>query len=259
MVVSFHHIRSAGRSGSVEQEAVGHIVAGRHSRCRVARRGVRLTIVCGRHLVTLDGHRRIDRGDGLVTVRHVEGHRVEVGVRVGELTRCKAHVRRTDIGTFRGNHIVHHGGTGSRREGKVVIHIVEVGSGRSRVTRHGLLGAVIAVGAVRTHDGHRRIDRADGLVTVLNHEGHFGEVGVRILEHRFGKIHEGFAGNVVTFNHIRSAGLSRSIEREAGVHIVECRLCRSCIARHLVRSAIVRSRILGALDGHRRGNLVHCQ
>ena len=48
-------------------------------------------------MVAGDGHSHVDRIHGLVAVRHVEGDLCEVIVRVRELLRAQAHVRRAGI------------------------------------------------------------------------------------------------------------------------------------------------------------------
>ena len=59
--------------------------------------------------MTDNGHAGIDSCDSLITVCHIEGHRSEVRIVIGELICGETHVcTAIGIGTF------HHIGTGSR-------------------------------------------------------------------------------------------------------------------------------------------------
>ena len=54
-------------------------------------------IIVGSVVRTSNGHCHINRVDGLVTIRHIEGNGSKVVVRVSELTCGQIHVRRTGI------------------------------------------------------------------------------------------------------------------------------------------------------------------
>ena len=130
-------IHQGGIRGRCEGKVTGHIVQSGVSRGRVARHRMLLTVIVGGIVGTDNRNDNINRVDLLVTVGHVEGHRAEVGVRVGELVRCtgittlQTHVRGTGIGAFGGDDTVHQGRIRSRREGEVDVvtrHLVQAGA-----------------------------------------------------------------------------------------------------------------------------------
>ena len=55
------------------------------------------TVIVNLGAVLGNGHRHINRFNGLITVGHLKGHRTEVAVGVGELACCQTHIGGTDI------------------------------------------------------------------------------------------------------------------------------------------------------------------
>ena len=141
--------------------------------------------------IRVTGHRdgQRCRRDGLVTVRHVEGHRAEVGVEVGELVGGETHVGRADVGSAcRG--VAAEGEVRGRVQGGS--HIAYLNRGHV-VTRHGVLGAVVNGRAVMTLNGHRHVNWVDGLITVRHVETHLVLI-IRVAEVSIAKTHVGRSG-----------------------------------------------------------------
>ena len=97
--------------GSVQRIAHMHIIAAYAMFCAIINCGI---------LMSRNGHHNaIHRSNMVITIGHIEGHRVEVAIGIGELVSCQAHVARSHIGTFSGdNTIDQHCGIG-RCEGEV--------------------------------------------------------------------------------------------------------------------------------------------
>ena len=220
------------------------------------------SVVIGGVVRTRDGDRHIKRADGLVTVVHVEGHRAEVGVRVGELVRrtgittLQTHVRGTGIGAFGGDDTVHQGRIRGRSEGKVAIDVVESRTSRGRVTRHDVLSAVVSGSVVCTRDGDDGGNRSDYLVTVNHHEAHIREVVARIGELLLGETHIGLTISVRAFHHVGTSGCGVAAEGEV-VGRVQCRGlisnhdARHVVARHRVCRTVIRECTRVTRNGHR--------
>ena len=163
-------------SAGVQRIAEGHIVT--------THRMLRCVVV--HHIVmTGERNRNINRDDGHVTVCHVKGHLCEVRVRVGELTLGKTHCRGTAVRTC---------SNAVTAEGEAGVHIVECRSSRSHITLRRVRIAVVRHRRICTHNGHRCIDRGDGLITVDHVKGHLCEVRVRVGELILGKTHVGGTG-----------------------------------------------------------------
>ena len=122
------HVSGAGSSsGSRSRTAEGEVVFGikfglfltnHDAGDFVAVHCVLFAVVIFDVVVTHDGHGCSDRGDGLVTVGHVEGDIGEVGIDVGEHIGGQAHVGRA-VRVF----AFHHVGSASRSrtaEGEIV-------------------------------------------------------------------------------------------------------------------------------------------
>ena len=193
------HIRSACRSRAAERDAAVDIVERVLAGSRVARHRVRRAVV-GRGLgITRNRHRHSNRLDHQLTVYNVEGHRAEVGIRVGEVSSGQVHAVSAGI---RADH------RGIAAEGEVR-HRVQGGSliaylnGGHIVTRHGVLGAVVVSLTAVLGDGHRHIDRRDGQLAVRHLEGHTCEVVIIIAELTGHQFHRVFA-HVGTTSHVGS-------------------------------------------------------
>ena len=189
-------------------------------------------VVIRRVVMTRHRHCRVDRRDGLVAVRHVEGHRREVRVRVGELFRSKAHVRSAGIRP---------GCRGRAAEGHVSA-LVQRRAERGVEARHRVFRSVVGSGVVMARHRHRSVDPVDLLVAVHHIEGHVGEVRVRVGELAFGKTHVGLAG-------IRPGRLRRAAEREVSGG-VERSVDGHVVAAHAVNLSVIIHRVVMARDGH---------
>ena len=251
-VRAFHHIRSGGGSRTAEGEVnivARHLIQVGAGRGGVARYGMFLTVVGGGVVRTHDGHRGVNRGDGLVAVRHLEGHLIEVLVRVGELFLRETHIRLT-VG-IRAFHHIRSGCRGRAAEDEVNIvarHLVQVGAGRGGVTRHGMFLTVVRGGVVRTHDRDRGIDLVDGLVTVRDIEDDIREVGVRV-----GELVLRTGGRTLQ-THVRGTGngsgsRSRTAEGKV-VHRIERIADGDIIAGHTMFLTIIGGGVVMAGDGH---------
>ena len=153
--------RGAARAdhfGGVEQTAC--------TRGRVATDRMRLRIVSRRVCITgdRDGHR--SRGDGLETIRHIEGHRAEIRIRVGELVGREVHVRRAHSRSGRRRHTAEREIVRGVQRGLLVVDL----DARHLVARHCVGGAVIHITVVITHNGHRHRSRVHFHVTVRDME-----------------------------------------------------------------------------------------
>ena len=143
-------IRTRCCSRTCELDVMIHIVQHILASCRVTRRCVRLTVVRSRHRITRDRHRHVNRVDRHLTVGHLEGHRAEVAVRVGELVCGEAHIGRTGIRSRC---------RGRTAEGEAIVDIVQGIRTSSRVACRSVRLAVVRCRLSVTRDGHRHIDR----------------------------------------------------------------------------------------------------
>ena len=133
-------------------------------------------IIVGSVVRTSNGHCHINRVDGLVTIRHIEGNGCEVSVGVGELICCQTHVRRSGIRP-RCSSV-----TAEREVDIVACHLVQGVACFCSITCHRVCCAIIVSDVVRTSNGHCHIDRINGLITIGNIEGHCAEVAVNVGE-----------------------------------------------------------------------------
>ena len=194
-----------------------------------------LTVVADCAIVASDGDQDLSRrGDGLITVGHFEGNRLEVGVRVFELVRHEAHIRGAHIGAF---------GLGGAVEREVVVHVVEIRARGGGVAGDRVLLAVIYRGVVGADDGHGRIDRVDGLVSVCDVERDGLEVGVGVRELPRRQAHVRGAG-------VGARGLGGAGEREVLLYVVEVSAGGGGVAGDLVLRAVVVGRVVRAHDGY---------
>ena len=122
--------------------------------------------------MTLDGHHHVNRFNGLIAVRYLEGHSSEVRVLVRKLLLLQAHVRRADI---RPRHFR------CAVEIEVCFRVQRVAD-LHVVVGDAVLFTVINVRAEVTLDGHHHVNRFNGLVTVRYLKGHSSEVHVLVRE-----------------------------------------------------------------------------
>ena len=232
-------ILAGGLSRAAERE-VRALVQRRAVRGVEAAHAVCQPVIIRGVVMTRHRHCRIDLVDGLVTVRHVERHRCEVRVRVGELTGGETHIRGTGIRP--GSR-----GRAAEREVDVVArHLVQVRVGRGRVARHRVESSIIIRGVVGTGDGHDGVDRLDHQLAVHNHKRHVREVVVDIGEVARNKSH-------LVAACIRAARRSTAAEREVGSR-VEAVAEGHVIIRHRVQPAVIIHRVAVLRDRHRHVN-----
>ena len=119
-----------------------------------------------------DGYRRINRRNGLVSVRDVEDNCIKVAVKICEGFFVQSHGCCTGVGS----------GCFTCWMAEIILRIQRVAD-LNIISADGMLSAVIRIAPGMTGDGHRHADRLDCLVTVRNYKGHFSEVGVFVHEH----------------------------------------------------------------------------
>ena len=261
-VGAFHHIGSGSGGRTVEGEIRLRIERSADVRHRIAAHAVLAAVIRRCILSTHDGHRRVDRCDGLVTIRHVEDHRTEVRVVVGKLVqRTSISTFQTHIGSTRSILVFHHISSRSRSsavESKVSLGVERIADG-DIVTRYRVLLTVVCGGVMMTGNGHHHLTHSrDGLVAVHNIEGHLVEVRrirvgelLRIKTHIGGTCHRTFRRNHII--HQSSIGswsereVCSGIERVTVGHIV---------ARHHMFLTIKGGRVLMTGDGHRHVDLI---
>ena len=72
-----------------------HIIQSSIGRCVIASHYMLITVIISGVICTNNRHGHINRVDGLVTIRHIEGNSCEVSVSIGELISGQTHVRCT--------------------------------------------------------------------------------------------------------------------------------------------------------------------
>ena len=134
---------------------------------------------------TIDGHCNINRLNSLIAVRHLEGHVVEVGVRVGELALGETHVGGTGIRA---------GGRGRAAEREVVLGVERRRDVGDHIVLNRVRRTVIIMGGMVTGNRHGSVHLVDGEAAVGDMEHHVVEITVVVGELRFGKTHREDAG-----------------------------------------------------------------
>ncbi len=173
------HVRGAGVGPggdsrfSAECEVILHIVQSAVRRRGIAAHAVLFAVIVGRVVRADNGHNHVDRLDGLIAVRHVEGHGAEVLVRVCELLSRQAHVGGADVGS---------GCFGLSAERDVLAYVIQIAVRGRGVGIYGVCFAVIVGRVVCADNGHNRVDLVDCLIAVRHVEGDFGKVPVVVLE-----------------------------------------------------------------------------
>ena len=211
--------RDFGDEGAAAVDAVGHRRrAGTVNRTGTAGTTQLRAVI---RLLALTGQRddkSIARRDGQPTVRHREGHRAKVRVRVGELVlrsgrgTLQVHIRGTDIRAL---------SRGVTAVGEV-IHVVKRIGNTYVITRHTLFSTIINLRVRMARDDHLGVNRGDGLVAVRDVERHLVEVRIGIGEHRSRQTHVGLAVGIAIFHHIGSGSGGRTAEDK--VDVVTCHL-----------------------------------
>ena len=135
-----------------------------------------ITVIVYLSTLLRNGHHRIDPVDLQLTVHYREGHRLEVRVRILEVAGQDTHVVcagcrlghgpcRCRSGSHRGRHIVQRS---IRRHALVTIDSV-------------LVAVVVYFGTLLCN-GHSCVDLVNPQLSIYNHEGHIGKVGIGVRE-----------------------------------------------------------------------------
>ena len=201
-----------------------------------------VTVKVDRAVVAGDGNYYfVDRYDGLVAVRDVEGHGAEVRILVRELRNRQAHSRGA---------VLRPGCMGSTGEVEVLRCVVQVRARRRGVAVHLMLFAVVSRGVRCADDRHGRGDRIDLLPAVRNVEGHGAEVRVRVRELASCQAHV-LGARVGLFR------FSRSVEGEVFAslhHAVQARVRGRGVAAHCVLNAVIVSGVVRTDNRYGRGD-----
>ena len=193
----------------VDLETFGHVL-------------VSIVVVHGR--MACHGHGNGTFRDGLIAVGYLEGHFGEVGIDVGELLGCQAHVRRARIG-LRGSSLLLRGSS-------EVSFGVRIRADQHIVTRNRMFAAVKDVGCVVPDNGdHDLVGRRHLRIAV---HGHFKR-NVKVLV---------VAAELIgSQTHVRRADIglrSRSFACKGNVcHIEQLRVCLGVPALDHVRFPVV--------------------
>ena len=232
-------IRSADAGSSAEGEVILHIIQFAVRLCGVARHGMLFTIEVYFATVLGDGNRCIDRSNGLVAIRHVEGDIGKVLVRILELFFRQAHIRGAGIRSCDPQLFIHVSRT---REGEVCLRVQMIAD-FNIITADAVFVAVIIYCAVLTGDGHDHfVYRYDFLITVSYVEGYRLEVIIGVGELIFSQSHILDAG-------IRLRCCSGSAECEVSFGIQRV-ADFNIIATDAVILAVIGRRVVMSGDGH---------
>ena len=215
-----------------KESAAGNCIKAFH---RLLKRGIFM-----HERMSLDGHIHRNRLNGLETVRHLEGHVVEVSVRVGELALGKTHIGGTGIRA---------GGRGHAAEREVVLGVERRRDVRDHIVLNRVRRTVIIMGSVVTGNRHGSVHLVDGEAAVGDMEHHIREVRVGVGKLILGKTHRigagiGLGQRGITREGEVVLGVSRS---RIGVHN------HHVIARHrvLLRVVVGRGGMAGDVHNHR--------
>ena len=170
-----------------------------------------------------DRYGNIDRSNSLVTIGHVEGYYLEVGIGVRKPIRSQTHVGSTSICPF---------SFCLSAEGEVLFYIIQFIISRSCVAGHFVCSTVVCRSIVSTNDSYGYINRVNRLVTVSHREVYSTEVSIRVRELFFSETHVGGA-NICTRSR---CGASK---REVLGYIIQRIVCCCCISSHSMCFSIV--------------------
>ena len=245
-------VSAEGEVGCTVQRVVGRHIVARHLLLGA--------VVVHRARMTGDGHNSHVRFHRLVTVRHVEGHRVEVGVLVGELSGGETHVGGTHIGALSGNLSVGHHSIVCRREDEVVAGVqVRTVSGVEAADT--VLLTIEHIAVVMTGDGHNCVNRRNLLVTIDHLEINVGEVGARIGKVIGLETHVCLTVHILAFHHVGTGCDGRAVELEVVGGVERIADLHHIVTAHVVRDSVVgvRCRVTGNRHHHivnRRDGLI---
>ena len=181
-----------------------------------------------------DRHSDVDRVDRLIPVSHFKGHRLEVAVRICELTGFQTHV---------GGSCFYAGCFRSAAEGEVFRYIIKIRTRHSSVIAHAVFFTVIIRCIVRADDRHSHINRVNGLITVNHFEGHCLEVFVGICELVGRQAHVGGTGiRAGSCGFTTEGEITLFVKRIADIHIV---------AAYCMLSAIIVNCTIMSGDGNK--------
>ena len=234
------HLSAFGLGGAAEGKVLRHVVEIGARGGGVATHRMLFAVVRRSVVVTDDGDGRIDRVDLLVAVGDVEGHGLEVRVRVLKLFRSQAHIGLA-ISVFAFDH-VRARSRGSTGELDVFIHVVQVAVCNGDVIIHGVLFTVVVSFVVVARDGNHNVDGLDDELAVDDLECHV-EVRVGVREVSRFELHVVAASVGATYGVVAA-------EREVLRHVVEVVVSLGRVARDRMLLTIVVD-FVGVLgDGH---------
>ena len=201
----------------------------------VAADAVFCTVIGCCDLMSGNGHRRADRTDRLITIRHFKGHCTKIRIRIGELFCRQTHICRSGIGLRCGCCTI---------EGEVVIHIVQRAVCCRGVSAHSMLSAVIAGRIVCTDNRYRHIDRVNGLIAIRHFKGYSAKIRIGIGKLAGSQSHLGGA-------RICPDSFLFTVESKVVSYIVQAIVCCRSIPCYLVFCAIIIRGIIRTNDRHR--------
>ena len=137
----------------------------------VARHALFAAVVCLRVIMTGDGYRQVGLVDLQPAVGYTEGHVLEVGVVITELTRFEIHVVGAHIGFC-------HARSAARADN--LGRVEQTARARSRIVRHCVWLGIVRCFKGCTGDGNCHRVRGNRLVTVCYRECHRVEIRVCI-------------------------------------------------------------------------------
>ena len=226
-------IGAGSRGPAAEGEVILHIIERIIHSGGIAAYAVFRTIVVRGIVGTDDGYRHVNRVNRLITIRHVEGNRLEVRVRIYELTGCQAHIRCACIGA---------GSFRCAAEGEVILNIIKRIIRSGGVAAHGVFFTIIIRGITGANDGHRHIDRGNDLITVIYNKTDIDEVVICVLKVIGCQTH--VCGSSVC------AGCFRSSDKAEISFLIQLAADFNIIALDTVFRTIIRLCIIVSGDGH---------
>ena len=233
-----HLSRTSIRSGSfciaTEGEVLRNIVQSAVRCCCITCYSMFCTVVICCVVCTDDCYLRINRIDGLVAVRYVEGYCSKVRICVFELVCRKSHISCSGIRSLSKH---------CSAECEVLRDIVQTAVYGCCVALYAVRIAVVVDCVICTDDGDYYVDWSDRLITICYVEGYCSEVRICVLELVCRKAHVGRA-DICSFRFCSTA------EPEVLRYIVQITVNCCCVAVYTVVRTIICSRIAGTGDGN---------
>ena len=179
-----------------------------------------------------------DGTDGLITVRYVKGDCAEVGIRVGKLLSCQAHMCGPCICSCC---------AGTAAEGKVVFNVIQDTVCCRRIARHVMPFTIICGRIVHAGNGNCHVNRFNCLIAVCHLEGNSAKVGVGV-----GKL----AGcqSHVRGTRVLAGRAGSTAESEVVFNVIQIVVCCRRITRHSMCFTVIIGRIVHTGNGNRYVN-----